>query len=84
MFHWRDDKDGPEPWRGSVPAELCFGDPDAWRGGAAADPEAWRTGAGAKPSTVDPLRPDILEHGWPSSDVGPEYRMWKERGEKDR
>ena len=50
---------------------------------APADPEAWRNGKAAQPSALDPLRPDILEHGWPAADVGPEYLMWKERTDKD-
>jgi hypothetical protein len=65
MFDVNDDGDGREPWRSDDAAELNFGDPDAWRG--------------APEPCLDPCRADVLEHGWPAADAGPEYKMWKER-----
>jgi hypothetical protein len=93
MFNWNDESNGDrEAWRPDGSAtELTFGDPDAWRGGVATDPNAWRRPAPApppapapiSPPAVDPARPDVLEHGWPKADAGPEYLMWKERSDRE-
>jgi|KBSMisStaDraftv2_1062788.scaffolds.fasta_scaffold4818566_1 hypothetical protein len=66
---WKDEEPGSDAGAEEWSSELSLGDPDAWRGDSAPDPEAWR----GDQHLVD----------WPVWDVGPEYRMWKQREDRD-
>ena len=67
---WKDEESANDagPAEGWSP-EFSLGDPEAWRGESPPDPEAWR----GDQHLVD----------WPVWDVGPEYRMWKQREDSD-